>query len=103
MVECHCDNMALVAMVNTGSCRDKAMMQLIRSMFFLVAHLLVQIRAVHVKGATNIAADGLSRNEFPRFLQVVPDSAKHPVTISQQPVDLLVRDKPDWTSQLFSA
>lgn len=107
IVECHCDNMAVVAVVNTGSSRDKSMMQLIRSMFFLVAHFSVQIRAVHVKGASNVAADALSRNDFLRFLQVVPDAAEHPTPIPQELVSLLVREKPDWMSprwtQLFSA
>ena len=107
IVECHCDNMAVVAVVNTGSSRDKSMMQLMRSMFFLVAHFLVQIRAVHVNGANNVAADALSRNDFLHFLQVVPDAAKYPTPIPQELVDLLVREKPDWISprwtQLFSA
>ena len=35
VVECHCDNMAVVSVINIGSSRDKVMMQLMRSLFFL--------------------------------------------------------------------
>ena len=106
VVECRCDNMAVVTVVNTGSSRDRAMMHLMRSLFFLVAHFHIQLKAVHVRGATNVAADALSRNDFHRFLQAVPEAAKYPTPIPQELVDLLVREHPDWTSarwaQLFS-
>ena len=34
-VECHCDNMAVVAVVNSGRAKDKIMMHMLRCMFFL--------------------------------------------------------------------
>ena len=106
VVECQCDNMAVVTVVNTGSSRDKAMMQLMRTLFFMAAHFNVQIRTVHVRGASNIPADALSCNDLPRFLQVVPDAVQYLSPIPQGLVDLLVRENPDWTSarlaQLFS-
>ena len=105
MVECQCDNMAVVAVVNAGYSRDKSMMHLMRCLFFLVAHFHVQIRACHVREVDNVAADALSRNDIPHFLQVVPDAGQ-PIAIPQGLVDLLVREQPDWTSsrwaQLFS-
>ena len=60
---------------------------------------------MHIPGVSNVAADALSRNDFPQFLQVVPDAAAHPTLVPQQLVDLLVKEQPDWTSlrwvQLF--
>ena len=94
IVECHYGNMAVVSVVNTCSSRDKSMMQLIWSMFFLVA--------VHVKGASNVAANALSCNDLLRFLQVVADAAEHPTPIPQELVSLLVRKKTDWMSPCWS-
>ena len=60
---------------------------------------------MHIPGVSNVAADALSRNDFPRFLQVVSDAVAHPTLVPQQLVDLLVKEQPDWTSlrwvQLF--
>ena len=60
---------------------------------------------MHIPGVSNVAPDALSRNDFPQFLQVVPDAAAHPTLVPQQLVDLLVKEQPDWTSlhwvQLF--
>ena len=106
LVVCHCDNMAVVSVVNSGYSRDPTLMHLLRCLFFMVAHFQIQIKAVHVTGVTNVAADALSRNDLPRFLQAVPEAAWSPTPIPQGLVDLLIRECPDWTSprwaQLFS-
>ena len=94
-VECHCDNMAVV---NSGRSQDNTIMHLLRCLFFLAAHFHVQIRVTHIPGVDNVAADALSRNDLPRFMQVVPDAAHDPSPISQRLVDLLVGEQLDWTS-----
>jgi hypothetical protein len=107
LVECRCDNMAVVAVVNAGRSRDRALMHLLRCLFFLAAHFQVQIRATHIPGVSNVAADALSRNDLPRFLQVAPEAAQVPTPIPPQLVDLVAGEQPDWTSprwsRLFSA
>ena len=104
-VECRCDNMAVVTVVNSGHSRDTTLMHLLRCLFFLAAHHHVRIHAVHIPGVSNVATDALSRNDFPRFLQVVPEAAAHPSRVPKQLVDLLVKEQPDLTSlrwaQLF--
>ena len=104
-MECQCNNMAVVAVVNSGYSKDKSMMHLMWCLFFLVAHFQVQVRASHMRGVDKVAADALSHNDIPHFLQVVPDAVQ-PTAIPQELVDLLVREKLDWTSscwaQLFS-
>ena len=38
-VECYCDNMAVVAVVNSGRAKDKKLMHLLKCMFFVVGPL----------------------------------------------------------------
>ena len=59
-----------------------------------MAHFQVQIGVGHVQGGDNVAADALSCNDIPRFLQVVPDAVKH-TAITLELVDLLVREQLD--------
>ena len=106
-VVCHCDNAAVVAVINSGRAKDNTLMHLLRCMFFLTAHLSVHIHATHIPGQSNSAADALSRNCLHSFLQMVPEADRHPTPIPQVLVDMTVREQPDWTSvhwaQLFSA
>ena len=97
-IVCHCDNMAVVAVVNSGYSRDTTMMHMLRCLFFLVAFFQILIRAVHIAGISNRAADALSRNDLPRFFQVVPEAARAPTPLPHGLLDLLVRECPDWTS-----
>ena len=105
LVTCHCDNMAVVSVVNSGYSRDNTVMHLLRCLFFMASQFDAHIKAVHVPGVSNVAADALSRDDHAHFLQVVPDAVEHPTPIPQGLVDLLVMDQPDWTSprwtQLF--
>ena len=89
-VECQCDNMAVVVVINSGRSRDKVIMHLLRCMFFVVAQLDIQIHATHLPGVENIAADSLSRNRISDFLQVVPGADRLPATIPQPLIDMFV-------------
>jgi len=106
-VECRCDNMAVVAVVNSGRAKDRTLMHLLRCMFFVAAHFSIHIHATHLPGVENSAADSLSRNNFPTFLQAVPEAADLPTPIPTALVDMVVKEQPDWSSprwaQLFSA
>ena len=44
-----------------------------------------------------MAADALSGNHLPRFMQVLPEAAQVPTPIPTRLVDLVVREQPDWT------
>ena len=59
-IECYRDNMAVVAVINSGWSRDKMLMYVLRCMFFVAAHLDIQIHVSHVPGVENVAADTLS-------------------------------------------
>ena len=106
-VVCHCDNMAVVEILNGGYSKDALLMQLLRSLFFITEHYKCLIEAVHCPGKDNIRADALSRNNWYQFSQAsgVVDQTK--TRIPQELLDLLVNKQPDWTSpdwtQLFIA
>ena len=106
-MECQCDNMAVVVVINSGRSRDKVIMHLLRCMFFVVAQLDIQIHLTLLPGVENIAADSLSRNRISDFLQVVPGADRLPATIPQPLIDMFVTEQPDWMShrwaQLFSS
>ena len=105
-VECLCDNMSVVAVVNAGRTKDKTLMHLLRWMFFIAAIHNVRIQASHLPGASNVAADALSRNRVSQFVQVMPEAEKDPTAIPQPLINLTVREQPNWTSarwaRLFS-
>ena len=94
LVECHCDNMSVVTMVNSSHCRDPTLMHMLRCLFFVAAHYDVTIRASHFPGVENTAADALSRNDLLRFPQAVPEPNPDPSLISLMLVELLVTTQP---------
>ena len=104
LMECHCDNMAVVAVVNSGQSQyiDASTAVLVPYGSALPSAYLSNS---HPRSGQHNAADALSHGDLPRFLQVVPEAASQSVPIPQQLVDLLVREQPDWTSppwaQLF--
>ena len=75
---------------------------MLRCLFFMASHFNVTVQASHIPGVANIAADALSRNQFSRFLQVIPDAAQLPSPIPRRLVDVLVLSQPDWTSPLWA-
>lgn len=56
------------------------------------------VRATHVAGSLNLAADALSRNKLSLFLHSNPQAAKGPSQVPDLLVDMLIRQRPDWTS-----
>ena len=99
----HCDNQAVVHVVNSGYSKDKDLMHLLRCMFFFRAHWGFELRVEHVPGEQNVAADAVSRNNFSLFFQVWPDASPQPLPIPQALVDLLIIQCPDWTSPSWTA
>ena len=101
-VLCLCDNAAVVAVINSGWCRDKPMMQLMRCLFFYAAHFHFTLSAQHTPGATNTLADALSRNNINRFRSLCPQASPHPTPVPQEALQLAHTNAPDWTSESWS-
>ena len=70
----HCDNAAVVAIINSGTSRQPLAMQLIRTLCFTSAHFKFTIRTKHLPGTQNVAADALSRGNPQLFLSLTPQA-----------------------------
>ena len=92
------DNTTVVTIVNSGKSKDRLTMELLRYLFFLSASCGFSLRATHVEGKQNKAADTLSRYRVDDFSQLVSNADPHPTPIPPYLVELLVTNKPNWTS-----
>lgn len=98
----HCDNQAVVDIVNAGYSKDPALMQLVRSLFFIITRLEIALRAVHIPGVQNTAADAISRDDLLLFHLQVPAAWPSPTPLPGALLELLVHSQPDWTSPSWS-
>ncbi len=71
-VSCKCDNMAVVAIVNSGRSKMDKAMHLMRCLSFFLAQWDVTLVRQHIPGVENNAADALSRDSLSLFQQLVP-------------------------------
>ena len=55
----HCDNLGVVALVNSGYSRVPQIMHILRCLFFIRAHFQFSLHAVHVPGVENSLADAI--------------------------------------------
>ena len=69
-----------------------------RCLHFFTAHHDIRMRAVHLAGSLNVAADSVSRNNLQVFREVVPGAAPLPMAIPPPLWQLLVTQMSDWLS-----
>jgi len=66
----HCDNQAIVAVINKQSSKDKKIMALLRPLVLALLNNQINFRASYISTHANIIADGLSRSQVkPDFLK----------------------------------
>lgn len=70
----HCDNLAVVHILQKGTSTDGKIMCLVRTLFFLCAKYNIECSAVHVPGINNSIADALSRLDLQRFRSEAPNA-----------------------------
>ena len=82
----HCDNQAMVEVIDSGSSKeDILIMHLLRCVFFISAHHDFALWATHIPGKNNIAADAISRNNLALFLLRSQQlNHSHPLSLSWQ-------------------
>jgi len=100
-LEFKCDNKGLVDAINKGSSKEPVVIHLLRCLWFFSAFFEITIRAAHIPGTLNIAADILSRNQAAQFLRLHPNASHIPTRI---PIPLLQIVSPiclDWSSRAF--
>lgn len=97
-VQVHCDNWAVVQVLNHLTSKDSMMLHLLRCLFFFCAHYDIQLRAQHLSGVHNSVADAVSRNHLQVFRELHPLAAPRPTPIPPALWEMLVVRRPDWLS-----
>ena len=93
-----CDNMSVVCILRSKTSKDPSIMHLVRALHFFLAHWDIRLWADHVPGKVNTAADALSRNMMQVFHKQLPSAFQEGTPLPQVLLDLLVLQRPDWTS-----
>lgn len=101
-VTVHCDNMGVVALVNSGYSRVPQIMHLPRCLFFIRARFQFNMYAVHVPGVENSLADAISRNNLSVLFSQMPGAVNNQVQVPPPLLALLVEQQPDWTSPAWT-
>ena len=68
----YCNNLGMVAVVNTGYSKVPQIMHLLRCLFFIRVIFHLSVRVVHVPGIQNSWADGISRSQLPLLFSQDP-------------------------------
>ena len=100
-IRCLCDNAAVVAIIRSGTSKDRGVMHLMRCLFFFVAHYQLVLAPAHIPGKQNEAADHLSRDALSSFFQINPKAKRDPTPLGAELMAALVASQPDWTSETW--
>ena len=68
----HCDNAAVVFVIQRHSAKDPFLLHLLHCLYFYAARFQFGYSAHHLHGVSNVAADALSRDNMSLFLSLVP-------------------------------
>ena len=76
-IQIHCDNMAVVQVLNTGKTRDPVLATCARNLWLLAATYNIEFLFTHIAGKSNSIADLLSRwavtdNPMPKLTHLLP-------------------------------
>ena len=77
------DNQAVVAILNKLTSSSPRVMVLVRMFVLRCMKLNIMVRGQYIPGTMNHIADALSRFQFQRFRQSVPQAVPYPTTIPQ--------------------
>ncbi len=92
-----CDNVAVVAILRSGTSKDELIMHVMRCSAFITARFNFVVSASHIRGVDNTLADALSRDNAILFHSLHPQALPQATPIPPVLVELL--SKPDWASQ----
>ena len=101
LVQCRCDNEAVVHILASRYAKCNDLMHLLRCLFFFEAYYQLHVTAVHVPGILNTLADDLSRDRVSSFLLQAPNMPTHPAPLPLMATDLLLDPAMDWSSSTW--
>ena len=70
----HCDNQAVCDIWRKGSSRNRDLMVLVRSLYYIATSYNFNIIVVHIPGVDNSIANSLSRLQMERFRHLIPEA-----------------------------
>lgn len=85
----HCDNLAVVHVINKQTSRSKRSMHLVRSLVLSCLNNNILFRAKHIPGRTNCVADALSRLQLAKFRCLAPRADKRATAVPLSLLQLL--------------
>ena len=77
----HCDNQAVVHILNTMTSKSDKVMVLVRALTLECLHHNMIIKGQYIVGKTNILTDSLSRLQVEKFLKLAPNAEEHPEVV----------------------
>ena len=98
----YCDNVAVVAIISKGDCKEPQAMHLMQCLSFLKAKCQFSLFASHISGVNNDLADALSRDNLQYFLSHHPQAQSSPTSLPPELLDLTIIKKPGWTSPVWT-
>ena len=91
----HCDNEAVVAVIQNRNAHQDLLVQLLRCLFFYASRFQFHFSAAHIPGVHNVVADAISRNNLSLLSSLVPQAQQVSVPA---PVATFLLSPPDWGS-----
>ena len=83
-VRFHCDNLAVVTIINKMTSKDSTIIKLVRRFVLSTLQLNIIFFAEHIPGKSNVLADHLSRLQVDKFRHLATHMDRLPVTIPHQ-------------------
>ena len=96
-ITAHCNNAAVVAILNSRYTADDHMIQMLCCLFFVEAHSQFQLHTVHIPGKHTSLADHLSRNHLHAFLSEMQSATLHPLHVPLSLLQWLLHMDPNRT------
>jgi len=102
LVQCNCDNEAVVSVINSGTAKDKHLAHILRCLYFLQAKFNFCTQGHHIPGTDNITTDALSCTRMDLFPSSNPQVDADPTLVPLEWSAFLLGPKVVWISQRWT-
>lgn len=77
----HCDNQAVVHILNSMTSKSDQIMVLVRALTLECLRCNLVVKGTHISGRYNVLCDCLSRSQLQKFHQLAPQAEEHPEAV----------------------